>query len=267
MIRKEVSRTAGKGSGRQTLGLDEVKRRHGPRGGDELNLLYKGRNYGWPYETFGTEYGSFVWPMTGKNDKKIKFEQPVFAWVPSIGISNLIRLDDDKFSRWKDNLLITSLTSFSLFRVELVDKRVVYVEQIPIGRRIRDLIVGPDENIWLWGELGDLISVSVSDAQDSGEVLFQTMCAGCHTTGYASGGMAPTLRQVVGRQIASRKDFNYSPGFKALTGEWTNERLDKFLSDPISYAPGTLMNNIKVEDPKSRSAIIEYLRSMPIPKR
>lgn len=234
---------------------------HGPKGGDELNLVLKGRNYGWPMVSYGTDYGRFIWPPAAKVGDHSGFEQPVFAFVPSIGISNLIRLGETQFSEWQGNLLVASLASRSLFRLALDDKRVVYAEPLPIDRRIRDLAIGPEGHIWLWGERGDLVSLSIGESQNSGAMLFQS-CAACHTTGVTSGGLAPSLFRIVGRKMAVRTDFVYSNSFKVLDGVWTEELLDEFLQDPNAYIPGTSMNNTKVTDPDERKAIIDYLRDL-----
>lgn len=232
---------------------------HGPRGGDELNLVEEGKNYGWPYVTYGTDYGRYFWPPAGKVGDHSGYEQPVYAFVPSIATSNLIRLGDTQFEHWKGNLLIASLSNRSLFRLALDDKRVVYAEPIAINSRIRDLIVGPGGEIWAWGERGDLVSLTVAGSQHSGALAFQ-VCAGCHATGVTSGGLAPTLYQIVGRTMATRTDYVYSDSFKQLDGTWTEELLDEFLRDPTAFAPGTTMNTIKITDPEERRAIIDYLR-------
>jgi cytochrome c2 len=234
---------------------------HGPRGGDELNLVIRGRNYGWPEVTYGTDYGRFVWPPAAKVGDHQGFEQPVYAFVPSIGVSNLIRLGDSQFTEWRGNLLVSSLGMGTLYRLALDGTRVVYAEPLEIARRIRDIAIGPDGEIWLWGERGDLVTLSIADIQDNGALLFQT-CAGCHTTGVTSGGLAPSLFRIVGRKIAARTDYVYSASFKTLEGVWTEERLDEFLQNPTAFAPGTTMNSTQVTDPNERRAIIEYLRDL-----
>lgn len=232
---------------------------HGPRGGDEINLIKQGRNYGWPRVTYGTEYGRFDWPLAEKVGDHKGYEQPVYAFVPSIGTSNLIRLEDTQFKEWQGNLLIAGLSSRSLYRLALDGKRVVYAEPLQIDRRIRDLAIGPEKQIWLWGERGDMLSLSVAVIQDRGAILFQT-CAGCHSTGVASGGLAPSLFQIIGRKMAVRTDYVYSDAFKKLDGVWTEELLDEFLSDPNAFAPGTAMSETKVSNPEERWAIIQYMK-------
>ena len=118
---------------------------HGPEGGDELNVLVAGGNYGWPQVTYGVEYGSKVnVPRAAEVGRHDGFIKPVFAWVPSIGISSVIVNDERLFPLWRDDLLIGSLSGtqgsgYALFRVRRDGTDVQYVERIEVGNRIRDL--------------------------------------------------------------------------------------------------------------------------------
>ncbi len=119
---------------------------HGPRGGDELNLLERGGNYGWPLVTYGVKYSGEVPPNmedeeVGRHDG---FLRPAFAWVPSPALSAIAVNDEKQFPLWKDDLLIASLKDRSLFRVRRHGTDVQYVERIEVGYRIRDLTFMPD---------------------------------------------------------------------------------------------------------------------------
>lgn len=133
---------------------------HGPWGGDELNLIRAGANYGWPYETYGTQFPMYTWPLSEQQGRHLKYEKPVFAWVPSIGVSNLIQVRDVP-PEWHGDLLVSSLRARSLFRIRLHDTRVIFVEPIQIGDRIRDLIQMSDGRILLWTDTGRLIELQV----------------------------------------------------------------------------------------------------------
>ena len=122
---------------------------HGPQGGDELNLLRPNLHYGWPYVTLGIRYGNKTWPYSKAQGRHDSFEKPAFSWTPAIGISNLIVSDSQQFPMWKGDLLIGSLAAHSLFRVRLHEERVVYVEQIRMDFRIRDITQMPDGRIAL----------------------------------------------------------------------------------------------------------------------
>jgi glucose/arabinose dehydrogenase len=114
---------------------------HGPRGGDELNLLRAGANYGWPAVTYGTAYSRFIWPPARQPGRHEGFEPPIHAWVPTVGISQLVQLEGDEWARWQGDLLILSLNGHTLYRTRLEDDRVVFAEPIPLGHRLRDIAV------------------------------------------------------------------------------------------------------------------------------
>lgn len=114
---------------------------HGPKGGDELNLIIEGENYGWPEETLGTQYGSPSqdWPNSRRQGRHDQYRAPQYAFLPSIGVSGVAEADAAEFPLWHGDLLIASLKEMALYRARLDGDRVVYVEKIPIGARIRDV--------------------------------------------------------------------------------------------------------------------------------
>ena len=122
---------------------------HGPQGGDELNILKPGLNYGWPFVTLGIQYGNNVWPYSKVQGRHDGFEKPVYAWIPAIGISNLVVSDSRHFPLWQDDLLISSLITQSIYRVRLNQGHVMYVERIEVGARIRDITQMPDGRLAL----------------------------------------------------------------------------------------------------------------------
>jgi aldose sugar dehydrogenase len=235
---------------------------HGPQGGDELNQLERGKNYGWPYATYGTQYGSFSWPLN-KPEAESGYETPVFAWVPSIGVSNLVAVEGELFPEWRGDLLIASLKGQTLLRAQYRQGHVVYLEPIVIGSRIRDLIEGHDGRIILWTDDDTLVSLRPNEGT-SGEALFAEKCGGCHTTEPTGGNtIGPNLRGVVGRRVASLRDYpNYSPALSKLGGAWTKERLDVFVAAPGTACPGTAMDYAGDANADERAAIISYLGTL-----
>lgn len=123
---------------------------HGPKGGDELNLLQEGQNYGWPLATYGAQYRAYEWPLQPSPAQHEEFTRPIYSWVPSIGVSQLIQIEGKKFALWSGDLLVSSLRASSLFRLRMDGERIAFAEQIKLnGTRVRDLAEHPDGTIAL----------------------------------------------------------------------------------------------------------------------
>ena len=132
---------------------------HGPRGGDEVNILKPGANYGWPKITYGIDYSGAI-----ISDKKALpgMEQPVVYWVPSIAPSGMAFYTGDKFPKWKGNLFVGALAKTHLRRLRLDGAKVVEQEELLAGleERIRDVRSGPDGYLYV-----------VTDDSSNGRVL------------------------------------------------------------------------------------------------
>jgi glucose/arabinose dehydrogenase len=122
---------------------------HGPQGGDEINVMRAGRNYGWPVITYGVNYG--IGTRIGEGTHKEGMEQPLYKWVPSIAPSGMAFYQGDKFPRWQGNILVGALRSEMLVRLELDGEKIVREERLIKGvlGRIRDVRVGPDGYVYL----------------------------------------------------------------------------------------------------------------------
>lgn len=121
---------------------------HGPRGGDELNLVLPGRNYGWPVATFGVAYtGARVTPYTSRPG----MEDPRVDWTPSIAPSGMTLYRGGQFPEWDGDLLVTALVAREVRRVILDGDRVVGQESLfgEIGERLRDIRTGPDGALYV----------------------------------------------------------------------------------------------------------------------
>lgn len=120
---------------------------HGPQGGDEINIVQKGKNYGWPLVTYGINYSGT--PISDKTEME-GVENPIHYWVPSIAPSGMVFVTSDKYPAWKGNLLIGSLKFQYLERLELQGEKVVYREKLlaDIGR-VRDVRQAPDGFIYV----------------------------------------------------------------------------------------------------------------------
>ena len=120
---------------------------HGPRGGDELNILSSGKNYGWPEITYGKNYsGTTITKYTHKEG----MEQPVIHWTPSIAVCGIDFYDGEVFKNWKNDLLVSSLKFENLYRLKIKDNKVTEQEIVyRAGSRIRDVETGPEGFIYL----------------------------------------------------------------------------------------------------------------------
>ena len=128
---------------------------NGPNGGDEINNVLLNQNYGWPIASYGDFYGF----KNNKTDLKKKFhykkdhfkygyKEPIFSFLPSIGISEVIRLSNKFSILWQDNFLISSLNKKTLYRVKFDENynKIIYLEEIFIGDRIRDILYFEKQN-------------------------------------------------------------------------------------------------------------------------
>jgi glucose/arabinose dehydrogenase len=121
---------------------------HGPQGGDEVNLIQRGANYGWPVVGFGVNYRSGLAIHEGTHREGM--QQPAFVWVPSIGTSGLAVYTGDAFPRWRGTLFAGGLAGQQLARLVLDGQRIRYQETMLFGRgRIRDVRQGPDGYLYL----------------------------------------------------------------------------------------------------------------------
>lgn len=115
---------------------------HGPQGGDELNLIRRGANYGWPVISYGENYDGS--PIGVGITQKEGMEQPVYYWDPVIAPGGMTFYDGAMFPEWQGDLLIASLNPGGLVRLRLSGDRVVGEERFLEGTRIRDVQVAPD---------------------------------------------------------------------------------------------------------------------------
>ena len=256
---------------------------HGPRGGDELNLIRPGANYGWPLATLGTRYNTLPWPTARQLGRHDDFDGPVFAWVPSIGISNVLQISGFHPS-WDGDLLVSSLMAQSLFRVRLQGERVVFVEPIEIRDRIRYAHQHTDGRIALWVSNARLIWVTPSETPSAlahVEQLIQgadlteprrnalrttlQTCLECHSFEPGNDRGGPSLGDVFGRSMGSTSFPDYSPALRQREGQWGEQELRRFLLDPSSFLPGTTMPGASLSE-QQVDDLVDLLRRLGEPE-
>lgn len=157
---KQISKGHRNAQGILAIGKSLYISEHGPRGGDELNLIKPGRDYGWPFVTLGQAYGSDDYVKPKNPGTHEGFEKPIFSWVPSVAPTELIQLPkNDAWQEYQGNIVMGTLARQALIFIELLSpNRVGAVVTHDVGERIRDLDLLPD---------GTIVATT-----DSGKVLF-----------------------------------------------------------------------------------------------
>jgi glucose/arabinose dehydrogenase len=132
---------------------------HGPRGGDELNRIEEGQNYGWPLATYGREYHG---PRISEHTTLDGARDPATVWTPCIAPSGLVVYRGDAFPQWQGDVLAGGLLSNDIRRVDVEDGKIVGQDRIHIGQRVRDVREGPDGLIYVVTdeENGSLVRVA-----------------------------------------------------------------------------------------------------------
>jgi glucose/arabinose dehydrogenase len=139
---------------------------HGPMGGDEINIIERGANYGWPISTFGIDYtGQPISESKGKIVEGVK--NPFHVWEKSPAISGMAFYDADRFKQWDHNIFIGALAAQVLIRLELKDDKVVHEERLlgELKSRIRDVRQGPDGYLYVLTDEDDGKLLKVGLAQ------------------------------------------------------------------------------------------------------
>jgi glucose/arabinose dehydrogenase len=215
---------------------------HGPRGGDELNLIEPGKNYGWPLVSYGINYNGVPIPSP---DTRPDLTKPVIYWVPVIAPGNLMFYKGAMFPQWNGSAFATGLASMSLTRITMDSKGGAQaVDRWSLGFRIRDMEVAPDGALWMIEDakpgrlvrltpLGMAVSApaatvstaSVSATPDASSaehvksVIADNNCLVCHRVGREGGDIAPSLNGVGTRRTEEQiRSAIVSPPAKTSAG-------------------------------------------------
>ena len=239
---------------------------HGPSGGDEVNIVREGSDYGWPKVTLGLDCHGCDWQVEGSH---AGFEPPVFAFMPSIGVSNVIQLHDFH-PNWDGDLLVGSMVGQTLHHLRIADHHVVYDEAVLMGDRLRDLTQLKDHRVAVWTDSGRLIFLAPVVAKSPSEILAEQYspglrtlleeCRQCHEfdRGVERQGKI-SLWNIVGRGRGNLQSPLYSDHMRSLGGTWTRENLNTYLENPQAMVSETTMAFAGVPDAGLRGELIDYL--------
>ena len=147
------------------IGTDLYTSEHGPRGGDELNLIKKGVDYGWPSVTYGDRYSFFDYVKPSRPGTHEGFEKPLYYWVPSVAPTELIQLPTNStWGSWSEQLVMGTLANQTLIFIQLLAKqRVGAVVSVDVGQRIRDLEVTSTGSILATTDSGQLLLINAAE--------------------------------------------------------------------------------------------------------
>jgi glucose/arabinose dehydrogenase/cytochrome c2 len=265
----------------------------GPKGGDELNLLKAGGNFGWAVASWGFDYNGVLATQlqSGKG-----IEEPVLVWMqsPKSTPAGLTRYFGSTYPNWNGDFFVGHLTGRRLERLRIEGQTVVLQETLlqEFDERIREVKVGPDNHIYLLtdseeGRVFRLRPGAPQEAQQKrvarrlqaqpktesnlppgdpleGRVEFRARCAACHSVrGEIHGGkIGPDLSEVYGRRAGSLPDFNYSDVLAESPQVWDFGSMDLFIANPDGYMPGTNMLSAPVTDAEARRDIIAFLQDL-----
>jgi len=237
-----------------------ISTEHGDQGGDKINEIVKGSHYGYPYKSFGTSYGTYQ--SSGFDDQNSRYKDPIYYFSPSIGISSVI-VSKNFHSKWNNNWFIGSLKARTLYRAHILDNKIISVESIWIGDRIRD-IVELNQKILILTDQATIIVLEVDNDQLKKNIRYNNLDAGglyvslndklnkcvqCHSFAETNPtSYAPSSHKIFNKKNASDNYQNYSDALKLKSDLiWNYNNLFSYIKDPQNFSPGTTMPHTGLE--------------------
>lgn len=254
---------------------------HMIRGGDELNLIEEGGNYGWPLETYGSLYSGLPFPNAGGEGRHDIHRAPAYAWLPSAGVSSLTVVDGFH-PAWNGDLLVGALAGpeygRSLFRIRVENEAVTFAERIRIGGRIRYVtqwgpnriallidndnivvVLRAEERIDALGRALARLSETMEPELHTQVAQVAKSCNECHGFESEALASAPSLAGVIGRGVGLSNYASYSSALADHGGVWDRELLAAYIIDPNAVMPGTLMPAQGLTDGPVLTGLIDLL--------
>ena len=263
---------------------------NGPEGGDELNIIDEGENYGWPFVSHGIWYTpDIILSDSIESGRHLGYHKPVFSWLPSIAPSSVMKLTSDRFPLWEGDLLVGAMRGQGIRRLRLNEENsVIYDEEIYFGHRIRDIetlqngliaLLTDDRFLIVLDDAGPSMQDPVSVVNDKMAVLekfnnmavrdtdqatdrqpamvFEQRCAACHLLNGTSE-IGPHLNGLLGREVGSASDYTYSDVLHQDNRIWDEKLLRSFLTEPRSEFMGNRMNKIELTESEVDKLILFF---------
>ena len=248
---------------------------HGMRGGDELNAVWDGANFGFPLVTLGTKYSGKPGGIETFHTGHSGFDKPIVAFVPAIAPSSVLYVNNFH-PIWDGNILVGGLKR-KLHRVYIEDGDVLFVEPIDVGYKIRDMVRAGHGQIVIYTNDNKLVFIEPESAslqydrfrsllaeeldlelRDTTQDMFDG-CLVCHGIAENQTGAGPTLYGICGRKPGTEDFTAYSGALSRAVDIWDHENLVRFVSDPDGTAPGTSMDWDGIGRPDVAELLIKNL--------
>ena len=251
---------------------------HGMQGGDELNLVFEGANFGFPAVSYGTKYNRKPAGNGPRHAGHEGYDKPIIAFMPAIAPSSALALDGFHYA-WDGDVLVGALSG-AVHRVHIEGDRAPYAERIEMDMRIRDMAkIDGGKTIVLYADDRRLAFLTPDTAPDpmarfdnllrentADPLQFEaaettmTACLQCHSLlEGVNDGAGPSLHRVCGKAPGSGDYDGYSGALGGIGGVWTAQTMSAFFADPYALAPDTNMGWGGLEDTAVADAIAEAL--------
>ncbi|MEI8036344.1 MAG: PQQ-dependent sugar dehydrogenase, partial [Betaproteobacteria bacterium] len=190
------------------------------------------------------------------------FEEPIYAFVPSVGLSSIVSIHDFN-PQWDGDFLLGSLKAQTLYHIKIYHDHVILAEPLWIGHRIRDItiwqkkiVIKTDDSALIFLELDQKALLTNTKSDDLFFDNALKKCLVCHSfqpTNPTSS--APTLLHIYNRAIGQDNFSRYSSALKNKSGRWSADNLSQFIANPSQFAPGTTMPSLGLSNQEIRDVV------------
>ncbi|MEM8486433.1 MAG: PQQ-dependent sugar dehydrogenase [Bacteroidota bacterium] len=203
---------------------------HGPRGGDELNRIERGNNYGWPRATLGTTYTAMPVRLAAQFGRHDNYTPPTYAWIPSRAVSNIIQIDGFD-PTWDGDFLVSTLSMQRLYRLRIKNQRVIFSEPLCIGQPARYVHQHTNGQLFVLADQGTLYALTRPIKPEANQYAeaFKTLnqCIECHSPEGGNG---------------------TAPSIFSLANHLSEQHIRSYISNPKAMNPQSQMPGIALSE-------------------